>query len=485
MEFNFKSRNRGGSGDKDPSVVSKIGVSLFFLIFAGMGTFFAVMLVRSIILKEAPWYLVFFLLIPLIFMFIGCGGIYATWFIRKSDQPEVKSKAKTSSKIFLVLFGLIFIGVGCAASYALLIRPTILTWQARSWIETPCKIVSATVESHSDDDGTTYSIDITYEYNYYDRVYRSDRYDFVGGSSNGYEGKKTVVDGYKRAENPVCFIDPDHPSEAVLQRDWTLKNAIGFFPLIFVAAGVWIVRMGIHRIRRKGPSWLPEGNTGTGGAVRHPYDYTRESPVTGLGSIIIKPKLSPFGKLVGAFAICLFWNGIVSVFVYQVVQGFRHGHPEWFLTFFMIPFVAVGLCLIGFVFYQFMALFNPRYTLMLQPGTIYPGTAGMFYWRCSGRAGRIQKLTMKLTGTEEATYQVGTTTRTDKNTFFETGLVQSQNPGEISAGQVGFVIPEETMHSFEADHNKIAWSIHVQGDIARWPDVKVDYQLTINPKAIK
>jgi len=40
------------------------------------------------------------------------------------------------------------------------------------------------------------------------------------------------------------------------------------------------------------------------------------------------------------------------------------------------------------------------------------------------------------------------------------------------------------MHSFEAANNKIVWSIVLHGDIARWPDTKQEYGITICPAAM-
>jgi hypothetical protein len=37
------------------------------------------------------------------------------------------------------------------------------------------------------------------------------------------------------------------------------------------------------------------------------------------------------------------------------------------------------------------------------------------------------------------------------------------------------------MHSFEAGHNKIIWSLRVHGDIYRWPDVKDEYPIVVLP----
>jgi hypothetical protein len=48
----------------------------------------------------------------------------------------------------------------------------------------------------------------------------------------------------------------------------------------------------------------------------------------------------------GALAICLFWNGIVGVFVVQLIRDF-----QWLLALFLVPFVVIGLAIIGVFFF--------------------------------------------------------------------------------------------------------------------------------------
>jgi hypothetical protein len=467
-------------------LISKIGASLFLLPFGAMGAFFAVMLVREVITQKAPWFLIFFLIVPLVFMAVGFGGIYAVWFgkeIVKAKAPKAK-RAKMGKRAG-VLIGLVFVIIGLAGSYWLLVRPLMKTWQAKSWPETPCTIISAEVGSHSDEDGTTYSIDITYGYDFSRRTYRADRYDFIGGSSSGRRGKQAVVDRYKKAANPMCFVNPKKPSEAVLQRELTVKNAIGLFPLIFVVAGAAVMIGVLKHKKRKGMTWLPQSPSDDSEQGKNLYNFFGNTLDATPSPVTLKPNRSPIAKLAGVLVFCLFWNGVVSVFVYQVIEGFRYGDPEWGLTLFMIPFVLIGLGTIGFVIYQILALFNPRYTLILQPGQLTPGTAGVVGWQVGGKASRIQHLSMTLTGQEKATYRVGTDTRTAENTFFEMELVDSRDFSEITTGQIGFAIPSETMHSFEADNNKIIWSIYIHAEIVRWPDVKHSYKIIVSPNLIE
>jgi len=169
--------------------------------------------------------------------------------------------------------------------------------------------------------------------------------------------------------------------------------------------------------------------------------------------------------------------------VVQVVTGFVHGQPRWGMTLFSLPLVLVGLGTLAFVVYQFMALFNPRPMLELSSSTIPLGGAAELGWRFTGRTDRIREFTVILRGVEQATYRRGTNTCTDTNTFYEMELYKTTSAANIVAGQVGFVLPQETMHSFEAENNKILWNLHIRGDIKKWPDVKESFPITVVPTA--
>jgi hypothetical protein len=175
---------------------------------------------------------------------------------------------------------------------------------------------------------------------------------------------------------------------------------------------------------------------------------------------------------VGAIFVAVFWNGIISIFV---------ANASGLMWLFLLPFIAVGVGLIGLVVYQFLALFNPRPTVELSPQSIPLGTAAELRWSFSGQTSRIRELTATLRGVEQATYRRGTSTYTDKSTFYELELYRTSNLAEIASGQVGFVLPKDTMHSFSAANNKIIWSIDLRGNIERWPDVKESFELQVTP----
>ena len=54
----------------------------------------------------------------------------------------------------------------------------------------------------------------------------------------------------------------------------------------------------------------------------------------------------------------------------------------------------------------------------------------------------------------------------------------------MQSGNRDVTVPLETMHSFESSNNKVVWSIHLKGEIPKWPDIDDEYPLKVGPVAI-
>jgi hypothetical protein len=169
------------------------------------------------------------------------------------------------------------------------------------------------------------------------------------------------------------------------------------------------------------------------------------------------------------------------VFVWQAVEGFRRGNPDWGLTLFISLFVLVGLGLVGGVGYHFLALFNPRVHLTLQTSPARLGTPEGIAWEVTGNAGRMARLTLTCEGREEATYRRGTRTCTDKSAFARIVIADLAPGGQLARGRTDFTIPDSLVPTFTAPNNKILWSLNVRGDVHRWPDVSEEFELIVLP----
>lgn len=383
---------------------------------------------------------------------------------------------------FLRCFFGIFFLAGAVAFYFLTIRPLWDVYAAGSWTETPCTILSSEVETHDGDDGDTYSIEITYEYTSDGQQHTSDRYHFMGGASSGRAGKAEVVKAHPPGFQTVCYVNPDDPEDAVIERGLTADMWWGLFPLPFLAVGLGGLIFA-PRLTNKGRSESADSTDQT-----FPADGSQDqsslddSLVDGDdGPLTLEPETSPAVMFGCALFVALFWNGITSVFVYQAYLSHQRGKPEWGLTLFIIPFVLVGLAIIVGVIYSFLAMFNPRPTLTLSRGRLPLGSTAKVSWRFSGNASKLQNLTITLKGVEKATYRRGTDTHTDEESFCEQVIFDSPQSYEFASGETEFTIPTDSMHTFEAGNNEIVWSLHVAGDVPMWPDVNATFPISVTP----
>ena len=439
---------------------------------------------KEALLQRKGFWFGFILIVPLIFVAIGVVGICYTWRGKKkradgSEAPEsisAKAKGKKRGAWAVVFFFGIFFAVGIGVFYAMFLRPMMKIEQAKGWPEVPCEVISSRVQSHEGDDSTTYSVDILFEYTVpgETKPRTSNRYSFFTGSSSGYESKDAIVKAHPKDKKTVCYVNPDDPIEAVLERGYTTDMWFGLIPLVFVAVGAGGMFFTVRSLLRK----KAEAERGDVAAHAHSRTIERDIPA---GPLTLKPKRSPLGKLIGVTAFALVWNGLVSVFVWHVIKGWRTGRGDWFLTLFMIPFVLVGLSLISGIVYYVLALFNPRPRLTLSSGSVPLGGTAKLQWEFSGQVNRIGKFEILLEGREEATYRRGTDTVTDKNVFATLHIVETEDHRDMMIGDTTLAVPPGTMHSFEASNNKIIWTLKVRGDIRYWPDINSQYTVVVRP----
>lgn len=402
-----------------------------------------------------------------------------------------RAKAGRGGKIGVGIFLGFFLLAGLGFGYFMFGRPLLEMWDARDWPGVPCVITSSSVSESRGDDGTTYRVAMTFRYEYNGRSYSADRYDFFSSMhSSGYQGKKDVVNRYPPGKEAMCYVNPADPSVAVIHRGGSHNLWFGLIPLVFILIGgggtlglIWSGRRedwatrGATRSDDK-PSrredWLPEL------AQRQTHDAgsARLSPGD---TDVVSPTRSRLGKALGVLVFMLIWDGITGFMLYQVFSG----NAPWGVGLFMIPFVLVGLgFFVGFV-YMLLSLSNPVVRMSFTPRVVELGQTLQLDWTIDGRADRIRKLTVTVEGLERASYTRGTDTITDEHVFFEHTLFESEAPDRRDPlardGSAELDLPADTMHSLDADHNKIIWRVKVHGDIPKWPDVKDEYEFAVIP----
>lgn len=390
------------------------------------------------------------------------------------NRPDVAlvsggNRQQGCTKIFLLVFFSIFLLVGSILFVVFSGLPLYRSSTSKSWPQAECKITKSSVGSHRGEDGTTYSIDIEFDYEYLNKKYHSDRYSFSSGSSSGSKSKHDVVRAYPVGSNHQCFVNPAKPEMAVLNRKPTSDMYFGLLTLVFVfVGGGGIIGVFIYKPKPPGETtWLPDQTTSS--------DAITDGPAT------LKPESSPLVQFFVLLAVTLFWCGIVSIFTYHEIAAFRKGNPEWFLSVFLIPFQLIGLVLATITFLTFLTIFNPVPVLQVNSTQLALGDTLEVGWSFEGRTSSIRRLTITLIGTESAQYRRGTSTYTDESIFFQTDLYDTTSPVEIAQGSAEIEVPVTTMHSFDGGHNSIDWTLKVHGDIGLWPDIDASFPLVINP----
>jgi len=384
-------------------------------------------------------------------------------------SQEKSTKNKAGNKVFGFLFGGIFFGMGALFCWMMGLSPLLQSLGSEDWMETSCVIESSEVESRSSSDGTTYSIEIRFSYTINGTAYVSDTYNFDSSSSSGRKGKAKVVRSFPVGSTQTCWVNPKDPSEAVLSREIPgIVYIIIPFSSIFMVIGLFVLLGSFGFLPKK---WSISFQSNRHKRVRNEAS----------GSQQLKAKTSRMGKIVGYTFFACFWNGIVSVFVTIAVKSHLSGDPEWFLTFFIIPFVCIGLGLIFAVFHAILGLANPEIKLTLSESSPALGDHVDLEWQATKPLTRVRGLRILLEGQEAATYRRGTDTRTDTSTFYRAVLLDLEAPKAQQRGTLSIAIPIDSMHSFDSGNNKILWQLQVLGDIPRFPDIKDCYPITVRP----
>jgi hypothetical protein len=443
-------------------------------------------------LELGSLWICFVLIFPLVFAGIGIGGIYSMWRGKKSRHRKGGTRAsasisekdkKNQGRLFCFIFGFAFFAAGAGAGWGLFIWPLIQSHQAKSWDRVPAKVISSRVESHSSDDGSTYSVDIYYSYEVNGAQHHGSRYDFVPGSSSGYKSKKRIVDQYPPGQIFECYVNPENPRESVIKLGLGKAWWFVLLPLIFVGiGGVFMAASFMKESESEEKAISSKAKHRRSKPDKKAARYVRQARN---GQIVLKPVYSRWGKVCGAIFVAAFWNGIVSVFVFEIIDSFARGRPEWFGVIFLTPFVLIGIGLICHVVYQVLALLNPVPMLAIKRTVIRVGDSAECSWAMKGRLKKLTKLVIVLEGVESASYQRGTTQITDKSTFYSVVLLDSADPREMAQGLLTISIPPDSVPSHDGPNNKIIWQIVLKGEIPLWPDLDLTFPVTVHPMDIK
>jgi len=157
-------------------------------------------------------------------------------------HKEFSAPMTAGGAIFLIIFGLMFFGAGSLAAWMVCLKPMSGVIASGNWTPTTARIVSSHLDrSRGSKGGSTYRINIQYQYDVNGSHYTSDRYDFFrsGMSSNiGVGNMREIVSDMTEGKEITCLVNPANPTESVISR--TIPLFFGLFmlfPLPFLFIG--------------------------------------------------------------------------------------------------------------------------------------------------------------------------------------------------------------------------------------------------------
>ena len=270
---------------------------------------------------------------------------------RRTGSPVLASVGEA-------LFFAVLLLLGCAGMVWMLSNLVVPEWRVKhEFVETTCKVLDKRIGEKLGEDGPLYRPDIKIEYEVGGITYRDWHYDVHRAYSSGRDDAQAALDQfalYDKAKNNrySCWYDPMNPYVVVLVRGYRWWVWLLFtVPVSFMAIGAGgliytLLHRGKSAERRSAMALRAQERDffGTGGGPRDYPSVPQGVDMTNSPGTRLRFRLpmatSPGWALFGTLAFCVIWNGVVWVFAAIAIGGHLAGHPDWFLTLFIVPFVS-------------------------------------------------------------------------------------------------------------------------------------------------
>lgn len=428
------------------------------------------------------------------------AGIRSFWLFPKKRRRRRTGSDAVGSMALLTFFACCLAG-GLAFLALILSSLVIPEWRVNNRFRpVTCRIVDKKVEETTDQGSVNYRPRLQVEYVVGDQSFRPWTYDVGGVYSASRDEQQAVLDQYQVGATYPAWYDPAEPGRAVLVRSYTwFAWLMLLLPTSFISVGgggmiYTLLNRGKSVERRKAEHPLPVARD-----LLEPLALTEELPshptiprdrhLTNSPGTTLRFRLPgrshPAWMLGFLFGATLVVGTAAAIFSWMAGELILAGEPDWFLTLFCLPWIAVG-AILAFQFAR-RAWFQLEVGPTIVEISDHPLVLGERYRVLVAQAGRrtIQSLRLLLVCQERATFQQGTNTRTEKRRVYQQEVLSRQllasRPGEAATVEGELELPEAAMHSFRAEHNEISWSLVVAGEAEGWPPFQREYPLVIYP----
>jgi len=144
-----------------------------------------------------------------------------------------------------LLLGLVSLAAGFGLSYATGVPSSLRGYLAsRTWVATPCTILESKVESEEGSRSSKVAsrLAIRYAYEIVGRRYQGNRYTFGFDGFTTGNGAQQLAATLPPGKATTCYVDPDQPDRAVVNKDFSRDLLTIIIPsLIFAGAGLGLL----------------------------------------------------------------------------------------------------------------------------------------------------------------------------------------------------------------------------------------------------
>jgi hypothetical protein len=185
------------------------------------------------------------LALPMAFALAGGWMIWGSWTGRASPI----TKKKESSPYVTLGAGALFMTMGTVVVALITVTPMVRNIRSHDWVATPAVVeMSRSVVSRSSKGGSSSHPEVLYRYTVGGVPHRASHISFFGGRS--LSGTESFLARHRVGANVTCWVNPQDPDEAILERGYSWIQGIGLLFLVFPVAGWYLLRSGWRALRQ-------------------------------------------------------------------------------------------------------------------------------------------------------------------------------------------------------------------------------------------
>ncbi len=394
-------------------------------------------------------------------------------------SPQL-DKSKEGDRVFAWIFTLlpgvmaIWLSYICVGSFSKISA-------SNQWIETRCRVIQSELGV---DDEQRKVIDIRYSYAFNHQNYVGDKYDLGDKATAPRLWKQRVVNRHAVGCETVCFINPQDPSQAVLEPGWT-TNVVNSESIFFLWCGLSWVGFICLVVRLRQVHFEDDTKPEDQGWEPHLALSSQDSG-SGVGLLPLRPERPKFQETLRRAILYGPVRGLgVAACVILFAFVFESGELLLLALIFFLGLLCdmwkMGYCGLKVALWRFCP--RPK----IRTNTATPNVNGPLEveWSLTGGLPTVRSMRIVLKGREQTEVEKRKRSKILRETFAEIVIVNTANPFEMTGGRQKVVIPAGTVPSMEFRKSRIAWSIDVELDVAWWPNPVASFPICVLPAACK